>query len=385
MMITEGAGELNRVAPAAPRAVSRLSTAAAPERVPIILRATAAESRGARMRVGGIRVVDRALRQLARLRDVTVVIAADGSVPLPRRLPFDMEVRHLDGDPDAAVARLRAELGPDARVVGADGVWIQPTRFDRATRVVDAASRRLAEQQVYADARRATIGLVDRVLNHRLSSWLTRWLFARLPVAPALLTLVAGFVGLYGALTIAPGTAQSALWGFALLEGYVLLDGCAGELARVRLNQTALGAWLETLVGDFVNIVMILAVGLSLWRHGGTYLDMKMALVSAGMTLFYAVVSYLELIRQGEGDVMKLRWWFAYGQSLRTLGGAGAAQIRAVMLLGRRDVIVALGLGLAYFDQLPVVALYMMIVALVRAAAALGQLLAPDWRVRPPA
>ena len=138
------------------------------------------------------------------------------------------------------------------------------------------------------------------------------------------------------------------------------------------------------MVGDFLNVVMILAVGLALWRHGGTYLDMKMALVSAALTLFYVVVSYRELIRQGEGDVMKLRWWFAYGQPLRSVGGAGVGQIKAVMLLGRRDVVVLLGLALAYFDQLPIIALYMMIISLVRAAGALGQLLTPDWRVRPP-
>jgi len=101
--------------------------------------------------------------------------------------------------------------------------------------------------------------------------------------------------------------------------------------------------------------------------------------------VFYVIVSYRELIRQREGDVMKLRWWFAYGQSLRAVSGAGSSQIKAVMLLGRRDVVVLLGLGLAYFDQLPIVALYMLIIALVRAVGALGQLLAPSWRVRPPA
>ena len=55
-----------------------------------------------------------------------------------------------------------------------------------------------------------------------------------------------------------------------------------------------------------------------------------------------------------------------------------------MMLLGRRDFVIVLALGLAYFDQLPIVLLYMMIIAIVRAAGALGQLLTPDWRIRPP-
>lgn len=383
-MMIDSAGELNRVERVTPAALPRSPSVVVHERTPIVLRATAREAYGARLRVGGLRVVDRAIRQLARLRDATVVIASDGSIPLRRRLPANMELRELDGDPDVAIERLCAELGPQTLIIGCDGVWLQPARFDRAIRVVDAASRRLAEQDVYREAQRTTMGLVDRALNHRVSSFLTRVLLSHLPFAPALITLVAGFVGLYGALMVASGAHNSVLAGFAVLEASLILDGCGGELSRVRLHQTALGAWLDTMVGDFVNIVMILAVGLALWRHGGTYLDMKMAVVSAGLTLFYAVIAYRELIRQREGDVMKLRWWFAYGQPLRTLSGAGASQIKAVMVLGRRDVVVMLGIALAAFDQLPVVALYMLIIALVRAAAALGQLLSPDWRLRPP-
>jgi phosphatidylglycerophosphate synthase len=379
MMTIEGAGELNPVARAA-AVLPRPPVLATRAMVPIILRATEQEASGALMQVGGLRVVDRAIRLLARLRDAHVVIASDGSIPLPRRLPRNMERREIEGD--AAVDLLQAELGAEATVVRADTVWLQPARFDKGTQVVDAASRRAADELVFRDAQRETVGIVDRVLNQKISSRLTQLLFVHLPLAPALVTLVAGFLGLYGALLVAGGSWQSVVTGFAILEGYVILDGCAGELSRVRLHQTALGAWLDTVVGDFVNVVLILAVGLALWRHGGSYLDMKMALAAAAMTLFYAAISYRELVRQGEGDVMKLRWWFAYGQQLKTVSGAGSSSIKAVMLLGRRDVLIVLAIGLAYFDQLPIVLLYMLIVAMVRAAGALGQLFTPDWRIR---
>jgi len=336
------------------------------------------------MHVGGLRVVDRAIRLLGRLRDAHVIIVSDGSVPVPRRLPSNIERRDIEGNGTAAIERLRAELGPEAMIVGADNVWLQPARFDRGIRVVDAASRRAAAEAVFGDAQQETVGIVDRLLNQKIASRLTRLLLVHLPAAPALLTLIAGFVGVYGALMIAVGGIANVLTGFVILEGFAILDGCAGELARVRLHQTAFGAWLDTLVGDFVNVVMILAVGVALWRHGGTYLDMKMALGAAAMTLFYIVVSYRELMRQGEGDVMKLRWWFAYGQKLKNVSGAGSTSIRGMMLLGRRDFVIALAIGLVYFDQLPIVLLYLMIIAIVRAGGALGQLLTPDWRIRPP-
>lgn len=382
MMTIESAGQLNPIARAT--VLPRPAALAAPSIVPIILSATEREASGARMYVGGLRVVDRALRLLARLRDAHVVIATDGSIPLPRRLPRNMERREIEGDAAAAVDRLRAQLGEETTVVRADTVWLQPARFDKGTQVVDAASRRAADELLFREGEREAVGVVDRLLNQKVASRLTQRLFAHLPLSPALLTLLAGFVGLYGALIVAGGSWHNVVTGLVVLEGYVILDGCAAELARVRLHQTALGAWLETVVGDCVNVAMILAVGLALWRRGGTYLDMKMALAAGAMTLFYAVVSYRELLRQGEGDVMKLRWWFAYGQPLKRVSGAGSSSIKGVMLLGRRDFVIVLAIGLACFDQLPVVLLYLMIVAMVRAAGAIGQLFTPNWRIRPP-
>jgi hypothetical protein len=384
----DGARELTPIARAAAAVVPpRTISAPANTIIPVVLRATEAEAAGARMRVGGMRIVDRAIRQLARLRDARVVIATDGSVPLPRRLPDNVECRALEGEVPAALAALHRELGDETATVGADTVWLQPGRFDRGIKVVDAASHAAASAAVFGDLQRDAGGILDRVINRRVSVLLTRVLFANLPVlstSPVLLTLAAGFIGVYGALLIATGASPNVVVGFALLQGYVIADGCAVVLGRLRLQQSGLGAWLDTMIGDFISVVLVLAVGRALWTHGGTFLDMKMAGAGAALTLIYAVVCYRELVRQGEGDVTKLRWWFAYGQSLRTVTGAGSQSIKIVTMLGRRDFVIAASLGLALFDQLPIVLLLLLIVAVSRAGAALVQLFTPEWRIRPP-
>jgi hypothetical protein len=355
------------------------------EPVPVVLRATKAEAVGARMRVGGLRIVDRAIRQLGRLRDARVIVVDDGTIALPRRLPANTERRPITGNVDAAVAALEAELGPETTTVAANFVWVQTSHPDRGMAVVDRASCRAANTLVFDDLGRGAIGIVDRLINRRISSRITRFVLGPLPISPSAITLLAGFVGLYGALMVATSAGPAAAAGYAVLAASVILDGCADELARLRLRQTALGAWLSTLVGDFVNVVMVLAMGLSLWRHGGTFLDMEIALAAAAMTLFYMAASYRELVRQGEADVMRLRWWFAYGQTLTGVTGAGSHSIKGVLLLGRRDVIILFAMVLAYFD-LPVPALlYSLVVAIVRVVGALGQLITPGWRIRPPA
>src|SRR5579863_8170911 len=141
MMVTEGAGGPNPATRAAAGVRPPLhGYVAARNPAVIILSVTVAEATGARMRVGGQRVVDRAIRQLARLRDAHVVVATDGSVLVPRHLPRNMERREIEGDATIGLARLYAEVGPKAIIVQADTVWLKPTRFDKGTRVVDSAS-----------------------------------------------------------------------------------------------------------------------------------------------------------------------------------------------------------------------------------------------------
>jgi len=338
------------------------------------------------MRVGGARVVDRAIRMLGRLRDAHVVVADDGSVSLPRRLPANMELRRFDpGDADAKVAALMEELGPESSSVGADTVWVTPSRPDRSTRVVDRRSRRAAEKVIFDDVSKETFGLADRLINRRIWSPLTRMLLVHLPLTSTMLTLLAGFVGLFGAVTIAGGGNSNVVTGFAILQGSLIIEGCAGTLARLRMHQSALGAWLEMLIGDFVTVVMMLAVGVALWRTSGNYLDMKLGLAAAGMTLVSIVMIYRELILQREGAFLNLRWWFTYCQTLKHVSGSGSRSTRLMVQLGRRDVLILLGLVLAACDQLPALLLYFLIVSIARVGGTLGQLLTPAWRIRPQA
>jgi hypothetical protein len=369
----------------------------------VILLATREQARGAEMRVGGLRVIDRAVRQIGRMGDVKATIVSDGSIRLPKRLPPQVEVRETSS-PGVLVEELKAQTDNPV-VVGADVVRPQASRFDNGMRVVDRASCRAAEDAVFQDLLRGDLGIVARHINKKISFRLTRYLLVYLPFTPNMVTLFAGLVGLFGALLIATGNHDVVVLGFLLAQVQSILDGCDGELARVRFQQTAIGEWLDTIVDDFLNLAIVLAIGVALWRKGapdfsvrdlkigdvfaplsgGSFSDMKVALAAAGMLLFYNVVAYRELIKQGEGgEVLKIRWWFAYGQNLKSMSGAGSGPMRVLLMIGKRDFFVIAWLVLAYFDLLPIVLLYALILAIVYAGVAVGQLFTPEWRLRPP-
>jgi phosphatidylglycerophosphate synthase len=358
-------------------------SAAAPATV--VLRATREEAAGAVLQVAGLRVVDRALRQLERARVPRVVIASDGAIALPARLPAGAEVRTLNeggADPTVSLLALQEELNHPP-VLPADRVRVRANRFDGSgLRVVDEPSRRAAEDAVFADLLRGDLGLVARHINKKISFWITRNYLCHGPLTPNQVTVGAGLLGLLGCWLIATGRQMAIVLGFLLAQLQSILDGCDGELARVRFQQTAIGEWLDTIVDDLLNLTLVAAIGVGLSRHGGSPNDVWIALGACAMLLTYNLVAYRELIKQGEGgEVLKVRWWFAKGQSFKDMTGSSGGAFSFLNIIGKRDFFVFAWLVLAALDLLPVVLLYAFVLAAAYAGAAIGQLVVR----RPPA
>ena len=102
----------------------------------VLLRATHAESAGAGLRVAGLSVCERSWRQLRSVK-LEVVLASDGSCPLPKTLPSGIDVRAVASADD--MDKLRSELA-GVQEVGADEVRPVARDFASAIRVTDARS-----------------------------------------------------------------------------------------------------------------------------------------------------------------------------------------------------------------------------------------------------
>jgi phosphatidylglycerophosphate synthase len=347
----------------------------------VLVRATRDEAAGAALKVGGITVAARMVHQMGRLGGTRVVIAADGAVALPDKLPGNVEVRRLagegEGDTAARLAAVAAELGQPP-TTGADVVRARPLPVQDGIRVVDEATRRSAEDAVFADLLRGDLGLVARHINKKISFRITRDYLCRWPFTPNEVTLGAAALGLIGCLLIATGNYVGIVLGFLLAQLQSILDGCDGELARVRFQQSAVGEWLDTVVDDALNLALVAAIGVGLSRHGGSGNDVWIALLACAMLLTYNIVAYRELIKQGEGgEVLKVRWWFARGRNLKAMQSESGGLFAMLNVIGKRDFFVFAWLVMAVLDLLPVILLYAFIVALVYFVTAIGQILSP--------
>src|SRR4051812_29023721 len=192
-----------------------------------VVSATRAEQPGASMRLAGLTIVERAIKQLAQAPDTRVIVTSDGTVPLPARLPANVEVQTV-ADAEAA-ASVAAGLG--AKLVGADVVRV--ARGDAGTRVTDEAGRRAAEDALFAALSPPALGFGARRPNKPISVPLTRRILVATPITPNQITLIAAAFGLVGCALIASGRWAVMAAGFACQQIQSILDGCDGELARV--------------------------------------------------------------------------------------------------------------------------------------------------------
>ncbi len=344
----------------------------------VIVRATAAEVVGAGMRMGGLSVVERSLKQLDRM-GLSVVVASDGSCPLPKYLPPSALVRRVP-KPDELVA-LRREL-EGVPEVGADEVRPASKTLEGGIRVTDEASRRKAESAVFAELMRGDLGFVARHLNKPISFFITRHLLCRLPVTPNQVTLGAALIGLGGALLLATGNGALMLWGFFLIQIQSILDGCDGELARIRFQQTALGEWLDTLADDGLHILIFAALGIGFHRATGSNLYLAAGLIASLMHITYDIVALTEIRRQGEGsETLKLRWRLTGSADMKTrLNQRGKKSLTVLLYtMGRRDFFVLAFLVYALLGVPKLTLLHALLIAGPLFVIAMWQVV---WRLR---
>ena len=102
---------------------------------------------------------------------------------------------------------------------------------------------------------------ISKYIYRPLSRPLTR-LLLHTPITPNQVSYIVGLIGLLGCfLTALPGQTN-LIWGAALVFISGIIDGCDGEIARIKLTSSTFGAWLDTIVDELTTMSYFIAIGL---------------------------------------------------------------------------------------------------------------------------
>lgn len=127
-------------------------------------------------------------------------------------------------------------------------------------------------------------------LNRKISIPISRQLI-KFPVTANMVTIFTLGVGLASGAFFARGGYWDTLIGAFLCLWASILDGCDGEVARLKLQESAFGCWLETVCDYLFYLFLFVGMTVGLWRSLGS----RMYLVCGGLLLFGAITSFLAL------------------------------------------------------------------------------------------
>jgi phosphatidylglycerophosphate synthase len=206
--------------------------------------------------VVGVALVARQVRVAARAGAREVVVLGD-----PARLAPALARR----PPPPGVAVRVEDRAPAEGEAVLDGRAVTGAAGDVLVTVASPADAAEAERALFASLRKSVArdGVVSYYVARPLIRPLPRLLLPT-RVAPNHVTVVAMACGLAAGLLAALGGPRGAAVGGVVLWLGQALDCLDGELARLRVEGSKLGEWLDSLADDVSTLAMLLGLGLGI-------------------------------------------------------------------------------------------------------------------------
>jgi uncharacterized protein (TIRG00374 family) len=165
-------------------------------------------------------------------------------------------------------------------------VEYEPVPEDQWQRILIPQDRVLAEQKLDRWLVKPTDGIFART-NRRISIPISRQLI-KFPITPNMVSLFTLGVSFMSGVFFAFGGYQNMLAGAILSLFASVLDGSDGEVARLKLQESDFGCWLETICDYLYYLFIFAGMTIGLVRSSGT----RSYVVWGGLLLFGAVMSF---------------------------------------------------------------------------------------------
>lgn len=175
----------------------------------------------------------------------------------------------------------------------------------RAVRVCNRADVARAEAALVAELRAATadtdgpIARADRAVSMRLSRWLVR---TRL--RPNHITVIGTCTGLLAGWALAQGNYASGLLGAWLFWVAVIVDGCDGEVARLKFLESRFGQLFDVITDNIVHVAIF--AGLAVGAHRAGRVEHFLLLGATLITGFLCASAATYFCLLGDGPVKHL-------------------------------------------------------------------------------
>lgn len=174
----------------------------------------------------------------------------------------------------------------------ADGYWMRLSS--------DKNSGRKAENLLFSNVKKSTSGWISKNINTKISIPISR-LLIHTPLTPNMISVLIGIVGvLCGFFYV----IEHQILGAVFLELSTILDGCDGEVARIKLMESKRGQWIDTISDQLTFLSFVVGVPIGFYRIAKSPLAIVLGSINLLIFLFFLVWSFYFLVRYANSGSM---------------------------------------------------------------------------------
>ncbi|MBE9593671.1 MAG: CDP-alcohol phosphatidyltransferase family protein, partial [Proteobacteria bacterium] len=122
--------------------------------------------------------------------------------------------------------------------------------------VDDEKTYKLAENKLLATLKKTSDGPISRYLNRPISTRITRYLL-RTDITPNHVSFFSFILAMLGAFLFFSGGYINLVIGGILAQLASIIDGCDGEIARLKFQVTEFGGWFDAVLDRYADAFLL--------------------------------------------------------------------------------------------------------------------------------
>ena len=144
---------------------------------------------------------------------------------------------------------------------------------------------KFAEKKLLKDLSKPSDGILSKKFNRKVSTFITRFLI-KTPITPNMISVFIPALAILTFFLLSKGTYPWLIIGGLMIQFLSIIDGCDGEIARLKFRKSFFGAWLDPILDRYVDMFLIAGMAYGYWNATGS----KFVLFMAIMVMFVDVL-----------------------------------------------------------------------------------------------
>jgi len=137
---------------------------------------------------------------------------------------------------------------------------------------------KFAEKKLLKNLSKPADGILSKKFNRKVSTFITRFLI-KTPITPNMISVFIPVLAILTFFLLSKGTYPWLIFGGLMIQFLSIIDGCDGEIARLKFMKSFLGAWLDPILDRYVDMILIAGMAYGYWNTTNNNFILFMAII----------------------------------------------------------------------------------------------------------